>query len=301
MVVPDRDASPVSPPGGPHVRGEVWDLDGLILFAPWSTGSRPARTGRHVRRETGPVLGVGLRTTGAGGREVPGGRQPAGALDVHVCDPAVPHRCAWPGRRTASGLLVPLDRLGVSVACGEKAAPRLQACPLHPVVHRHLADLLRDPGAVAADPGAPDVARATVGLVRALLVSAAADDRPPLSRSVADDTLLTRVRAFVREHLADPALGPEMIARQHGVSVRGLYGLFRRAGTSLEQWIITERLEQAHEDLASAACDGLTVEAVARRRGFGQASHFGRRFREDYGISPGAWRRLARSGRPGRS
>jgi AraC-like DNA-binding protein len=113
-----------------------------------------------------------------------------------------------------------------------------------------------------------------------------------------DETLLTRVRTFVQQRLADPELGPRMIAWHHGISVRSLYGLFHRSGSSLEQWIIAERLKRAHEDLASPQCDGLTIEAVARRWGFAQASHFSRRFREHYGVSPSQWRRLARTARP---
>ncbi|OCH80264.1 hypothetical protein A9310_22365 [Gordonia sp. UCD-TK1] len=51
-------------------------------------------------------------------------------------------------------------------------------------------------------------------------------------------------------HLSDPDLSPVSIARAHGITVRKLFQLLADAGTSLEQWIITSRLEGAHDDLA---------------------------------------------------
>jgi AraC-like DNA-binding protein len=114
-----------------------------------------------------------------------------------------------------------------------------------------------------------------------------------------DDTLLTRMLTYTRRHLTDGNLDAELIAREHAISVRHLYGVFQRAGLSLEQWIISERLEGARNMLASPHLRHLTIAAVARRWGFANPGHFSRRFRAAYGLTPSEWRSSqAQDGRP---
>ncbi|MCI4084646.1 MULTISPECIES: helix-turn-helix domain-containing protein [Streptomyces] len=59
----------------------------------------------------------------------------------------------------------------------------------------------------------------------------------------------------------------------------------------LEQWVISERLEAACRLLTSPQHAGLPVSAVAARCGFTSPSHFTRRFRATYGVTPREWRR----------
>jgi AraC-like DNA-binding protein len=131
-----------------------------------------------------------------------------------------------------------------------------------------------------------------VELVRALVVSAAADDR--LVRPVLADTLVTRVETFVGQHLRDPDLTPERIARAQSVSVRQLYKAYAEAGVSLEQWVIGQRLEAARAELVTAAGRRRPVAATSRLFGFRDPSHFSRRFRAAFGLSPRDWQHLSR-------
>jgi AraC-like DNA-binding protein len=105
------------------------------------------------------------------------------------------------------------------------------------------------------------------------------------------DVLLDRVAAYVGEHLRDPRLDAAHIASAHAVSVRHLYRLCAAAGIRLEQWIIQQRLTGACADLATPASRHRTIAAVARGWGFADPSHFSRRFREAYGLTPRDWRR----------
>jgi AraC-like DNA-binding protein len=50
------------------------------------------------------------------------------------------------------------------------------------------------------------------------------------------------------------------------------------------------RLEGARRDIAKDGAPG--IAAVARRWGFSDPTHFGRRFRTAYGISPKEWRQV---------
>ncbi|WP_442819328.1 AraC family transcriptional regulator [Streptomyces sp. NBC_01236] len=60
---------------------------------------------------------------------------------------------------------------------------------------------------------------------------------------------------------------------------------------SLEQTIIEQWLEGARSTLASPVGRTRTIGSVARAWGFTDASHFTRRFKEAYGVTPKEWRR----------
>ncbi|MDJ0485782.1 helix-turn-helix domain-containing protein [Rhodococcus qingshengii] len=60
----------------------------------------------------------------------------------------------------------------------------------------------------------------------------------------------------------------------------------------MEQWIITQRLQKARDELARPATVDLPIATVAHRAGFVDAGHFSRRFRQAYGLSPTRWRQL---------
>jgi transcriptional regulator GlxA family with amidase domain len=99
---------------------------------------------------------------------------------------------------------------------------------------------------------------------------------------------------YLDQHLAEPDLNAESIAFAHNVSVRTLYTAWS-AGTRvpLGQWIIAARLAGARDQL-SLGSQAMTIAAVARRWGFADATHFARRFRGAFGLSPREWQRLDR-------
>jgi AraC-like DNA-binding protein len=130
---------------------------------------------------------------------------------------------------------------------------------------------------------------ATIELVRALITTAAQDE---LGQRVLHDTLYLRVSKYVDAHLTDPDLNAESIALAHNVSVRTLYNAWSAANqVPLSQWIIAARLEGARAQL-SGGTSAMTIAAIARRWGFSDATHFARRFRSAYGLSPREWRQL---------
>jgi AraC-like DNA-binding protein len=102
--------------------------------------------------------------------------------------------------------------------------------------------------------------------------------------------------AYARAHLTDADLGPQRMAAAHNVSLRRLYSEFAGAGMHLEQWLITERLELARAQLVSPAGRHRSIAGVARGCGFADPSHFARRFRQAYGLTPREWQRESASG-----
>ena len=57
--------------------------------------------------------------------------------------------------------------------------------------------------------------------------------------------LLERMRRYALEHLHDPGLGPDQIARAHFVSTRYVHKLFAAAGCGVAAWVREQRLERA--------------------------------------------------------
>lgn len=137
---------------------------------------------------------------------------------------------------------------------------------------------------MAASASAPEVGAATARLVKALIVSAALDERSAQNASA--DALAPRIFAYVRQHLTERDLTPVTIARAHSISVRYLYKLCDAAGVRLVEWIIEERLEGARRELAEPDQANRTIALISRKWGFKDPSHFSNRFRRAYGISP---------------
>ncbi len=285
---------PREAPEDVQARIEVWSYGTTALLATDATRFRLVRTARHVARDAAPVVALAFQHRGRGEFHQRGHEQRVEGGDLVLVDTTAPYGFACATGGGARALLVPLDQLGLPVDVVRRATPRLRASPLHDLVRAHLQRIADDAAALSADPGAAALGAATVELVRGLVVSAAGDAR--LGPAVREDTLVTRVRGYVARHLTDPDLTPAAVAREHGISVRQLYKAFAAAEASLEQEVITVRLEAARTRLTSPAGRRRSIAATARACGFADPSHFARRFRHAYGMSPREWQRATAGG-----
>jgi AraC-like DNA-binding protein len=274
-----------------HARMHLWQYGEANLFTADATGFRLVRTPKHVRMDSPPVVAIAVQTSGVGRFAQFGEERLVGRADLMISDLTSPYSFDWTGDGGSRAFQIPYDVLGLPEDLVRAAAPRLAASPLHDLVHEYLRRLAASAGELAGSAAAAPVGRATVELVRALLISAADDD----SRRTATrhETLMTRVRVHAVQHLFDPDLTAEAIARAHNVSVRQLYKAFAEADLSLEQWILTQRLEAARTQLSSPAGRRRSIAATARACGFRDPSHFSRRFRAAYGMAPREWQRLS--------
>ncbi|WP_409332819.1 helix-turn-helix domain-containing protein [Trujillonella humicola] len=280
-----------------QARISAWSYGRAALVSTDASRFGLVRTARHVRADGEPVVSLSYQRRGRGEFGQREHRQVVQGRDLLLVDTTAPYTfaCATGGGNRA--LQLSLDVLGLPGDLVRRAAPRLRASPLHDLVRTHLEWLADAAPELADDPGAAALGTATVELVRALVVSAAGDD--PRRAQVREETLLSRVRAHVRQNLADPGLTPRSIAAAHNVSVRQLYRACAEAGWSLEQWVIDQRLEDARVRLTTPAGLRRPIGATARACGFADASHFTRRFRRAYGMTPREWQRAATSGAPG--
>jgi AraC-like DNA-binding protein len=141
-----------------------------------------------------------------------------------------------------------------------------------------------------AGAGHDDVADSIVALVRALHPAAHAPAYLP------GGALLAQIKAYVDEHLGDPALGPAAIARAHFISTRYLHKLFAGEGVSVSDWVRHRRLEACRRDLLDPALAHETIARIARRWALANPAHFSRVFRAAYGCTPSELRALAVNG-----
>ncbi|MFC4942920.1 helix-turn-helix domain-containing protein [Pseudonocardia sp. GCM10023141] len=104
------------------------------------------------------------------------------------------------------------------------------------------------------------------------------------------DALFVQVKAYIEGHIADPALTPRSLAAAHFVSPRLLHRTFAERGHTVAGWIRTRRLDAVARDLADPMLAPCSIRALAVARGFTDAPHFNRLFRQVHGCTPGAYR-----------
>jgi AraC-like DNA-binding protein len=139
------------------------------------------------------------------------------------------------------------------------------------VAHRH-AD---DPEAAAA------AGMLAVDLVHAAVARARGES------AESSEVLLLRVKNHLGEHLHEPDLRLDDVARACAISLRYLHQLFQGTGETAAEHLRRRRLERAHRLLATP---GIPVTQVAYTCGFASLSTFSRAFRAHFGNTPSASR-----------
>ncbi|HTU75750.1 MAG TPA: helix-turn-helix domain-containing protein [Trebonia sp.] len=151
------------------------------------------------------------------------------------------------------------------------------------------------------DPYARALAR-MAGRATAAVAPVPADERALLDlvvavvagRQVAQATAhRAAAKSYIEDHLTDPRLGAEQVARAIGISTRQLTRVFAADGTSVPRHVLGRRLELAYSLLAapdaghpsggSGGGGGDTIADVGARCGLTSAAHFSHAFAERFG------------------
>ncbi len=274
-----------------RARMDLWPLGGdTTLLHRTGSGLLLRRNERQVRRVAEERFGFVVVGPGRWSFAQHDGdrREQARGWGMLAVDQAAPYEFGRYG--DGSVVTVNIDRaaLGLPRALVRRAAHRLASSPLHGLVRDHLLGLARDGDAVPPGPAAELLGSATTDLLRALVTTALPGELPRPDDDAA--ALVTQTRMYVRRHFADPALTPERIARAHAVSVRRLYAAWQGSGQTLAGHIMAVRLRAARVLLAAPAAGPPAIGAVGRACGFVDMTHFARRFRQAYGMSPREFR-----------
>ena len=124
-----------------------------------------------------------------------------------------------------------------------------------------------------------------------LAMRARLDDSPIRRDRGASARHFARASLYIVDHLRDPALSVERIARATGISAGHLHEVFRKApGATVGDYIRTQRLERCRRDLADQSLRHQSITFIAHRWGFSEASSLSRAFRAAYQTSPRRYR-----------
>jgi AraC family transcriptional regulator, positive regulator of tynA and feaB len=118
----------------------------------------------------------------------------------------------------------------------------------------------------------------------------------PFSATGAAD-LRRRAATYIADHIEDPDLTVESIARAHFVSIRGLHRAFAHVQLTVGSLIRRLRLEHARQRLVDPRDDHLSVTDIAYACGFADLPTFSHGFKQTYQESPSTYRRRVGSRR----
>lgn len=248
------------------------------------------RTPRLIRQSDPALCKIDVQLSGRSYAEQ-GDRQAAlGPGTFTFIDLSRPHRVAVRHARVATiwfpRALLPLrDRdiaeLAGATFDGEQRGSTLVTATVREMVK----DLDAYDGPAGARIGAP-----VLDLILATL-AARVDRAHAVPAETPRQVLVMRIRAFIDDNLGDPDLAPPVIAARFHISLRHLHHLFEDQDTTVAGLIRDRRLAACRHDLLDPGQAAKPVSAIAARRGFRDAPHFGQVFRAAYGMSPGAYRR----------
>ena len=114
---------------------------------------------------------------------------------------------------------------------------------------------------------------------------------PIATESLRPDPLAERLLRVLRDRYHEIGLTPTTVANDLGISTRYLHYLFAKRTTTFGRELASVRLARARDLLGERRFAATPIGEVASRCGFSEASHFARRFRNSFGLSPSDYRR----------
>ena len=115
----------------------------------------------------------------------------------------------------------------------------------------------------------------------------------PIRNSVLSPRILNRVLAKIEAHLAED-LSLDALATESGYSRDHFLRCFKQAmGVTPHQHLLQRRLERVQESLRNTS---LSLSEIASGSGFSSHSHLSTAFRNAFGVSPSAYRRMVPRG-----
>ena len=269
-------------------RMDLWDMGDCAILRSKSVGQQLSRTPRQVRASAPEMVSFAINISGTATAaqgdiarlEIPG--------TLMIRDITQPYQWGWQNAGEIVAFLLSNDQLGLSVDAVRRAMPLVEYSPLKTLVWKHMMHVTSVIDDMQPGPALTLLGSATVDLFRALIASV---QEGRASDGLLKDTLLSQIKVYIRQHLSDQNLSAKQIAQAHNISVRQLYKIWAFAEQqALSEWILARRLEGARQSLTEDKNELRTIAATAHRWGFADGSHFARRFRAAYGISPREWR-----------
>lgn len=118
------------------------------------------------------------------------------------------------------------------------------------------------------------------------MIATCLEARAERPTSKARSGLLRDIKRFILDNLDETAMDPPYIAEHFNISLRYLYMVFQDSGTSVYNFILSERLERCRRELSHSNWSGETITDLALRWCFNDSSQFCKAFHRAYGVSP---------------
>ncbi|GAA4920063.1 AraC family transcriptional regulator [Actinomycetospora succinea] len=253
-----------------------------------STGQECVRTPGLARHDPDDYLQVGLMAKGEAVVRQDGREALLGPGAYTIYETGRPFAWRFRGDWRMLVFTWPRDLVGIDQDTSRGATARaLGGDRLGAIVGRTLADVVAAPPELSPAGGAR-LATELAELLGTVAGEALHGDRLAGPRGVAE--LRARVEAYVAEHLEDPDLGPETIARAQFVSTRQLHRAFAEVSTTVGRLVRRRRLEHGQRELTDPRLADLSVTDIALRCGFGDLAAFSRAFKETFHEPPSTFR-----------
>ena len=254
-----------------------------VRFSPHVT--RSAHLGRHKTRLLITIVKEGRARLYQDGREcrlLPG--------DMTLIDPSRPFS-AQADAIVAHSLYLPRSSIrSVAPAIDAVTARAIGTTSGPGAIFRTFLDQLIETAAALDDAAINHIADAIPSLLAAVLKSSTATRTGDVIASQNGLAHLHRIWSFVNDHLADPRLGPAMVAEGVNLSPRYVNQLVAAQGQTLMRAVLAQRLERCHTELRNPRLQKRKVSEIAFDWGFQSMPHFCRAFRQRFGYSAAACR-----------
>jgi AraC-like DNA-binding protein len=273
---------------------ERWELEpGIQLLRSLDSGTSYRRGERELRTAAPELMSLNIKLGSVGEIDIGRRQMLLRPGDLFLTDLTSFISYASRGSGTAQTFIVDYATLGLPVDMVRSAQSQLRTSPVYHLVRSHMSSLSATVDDLAVESASRSMlTKATLQLAIALITTAAGDGAP--AREALHNSETARVAAFVRQNLRDSELSAAGIARANNMSVRRLYQLWESQEKSLAEHIVSARLEGARRDLARSGPASASIAQVAASWGFVDPSHFARRFKAAFDVSPTQWRRAAR-------
>jgi AraC-like DNA-binding protein len=102
--------------------------------------------------------------------------------------------------------------------------------------------------------------------------------------------LSTRITNFIEFHLTESTLSPMEVASALNISVRHVHRVFSNQGSTVADWIRTQRLKHCRADLCDPRLQAKSITEIAFYWGFNDSAHFSHAFKKEYRLCPRTFR-----------
>jgi AraC-like DNA-binding protein len=280
---------------GPSFLGDLHtgQLNGLGVSQYTCDPCRITRSARDIARSDSDDILLSLNLSGKG-LHTQGGRQAVNEKGSFLLiDCRYPYATVYPER--IQSITIKIPRKGLEARLGNLTGLTARAISARGAVAGLTSGFLSMlPSRVDTldTAAASKLAEQALDLIALAVAEEAGQSGPTLSS--VRTTALFRLKSVIETHLREPHLRPAAVAAETGISVRYANTLLSHEGLSIERYILCRRLERCRSALEDPTQSHRQIGEIAFSWGFSDLSHFVRRFRTAYGLTPGDYRRRAR-------